>query len=192
VTQNGARGFGKEAFDEVEPGAVLGSKSEFEAMRGLPSLGFLGDVRGMIVEDQLDRYVGRIGGVERNSMNSRWWRSQIRAWTLPVRRSMPASRLIVPWRLYSRRRSRRSLSRRFRSSTPSSRWSARLTARHPKRAWPHRAAGERAHRVDEAGAGETLAPHEVAKVMDYMLKRIDVFPLPRGWSHLPEQQCGRA
>jgi hypothetical protein len=65
VTQNGARGFGKEAFDEVEPGAVLGSKSEFEAMRGLPSLGFLGDVRGMIVEDQLDRCVGRIGGVEK-------------------------------------------------------------------------------------------------------------------------------
>ena len=68
VTQNGARGFGKEAFDEVEPRAVLGSKSEFEAMRGLigkPSLGFLGDVRGMIVEDQFDRCVGRIGGVEK-------------------------------------------------------------------------------------------------------------------------------
>jgi Transposase IS66 family len=35
VTQNGAREFGKEAFDEVEPGAVLGSKSESEAIRGL-------------------------------------------------------------------------------------------------------------------------------------------------------------
>jgi hypothetical protein len=34
----------------------------------------------------------------------------------------------------NRRQSRRSLSRRFRSSTPSSRWSARSTAHHPKRA----------------------------------------------------------
>ena len=39
----------------------------------------------------------------------------------------------------SRRRSRRSLSRRFRSSTPSSRWSARSTACRPKRAWPRAA-----------------------------------------------------
>jgi hypothetical protein len=145
VTQNGAREFGKEAFDEVEPGAVLGSKSEFEAMRGLigkPSLGFLGDVRGMIVEDQLDRSVGRIGGVEKLEEFDEFaaaWRSLTRALTLPVRRSMPASGLIVPWRLYNGRRSRRSLSRRFRSSTPSSRWSARSTARHPKRAWPRAA-----------------------------------------------------
>ena len=35
----------------------------------------------------------------------------------------------------SRSRSRRSLSRRFRSSTPSSRWSARSTACHPSSAW---------------------------------------------------------
>jgi hypothetical protein len=40
----------------VEPGAVLGSKSEVEAVRGLigkPSLGFLGEACGMIVEDHL-------------------------------------------------------------------------------------------------------------------------------------------
>ena len=37
-------------------------------MRGLigePGFGLFGDVRGMIVEDQLDRCVGRIGGVEK-------------------------------------------------------------------------------------------------------------------------------
>src|SRR5215204_1518492 len=35
-------------------------------------------------------------------MNSRLrWRSLTRAWTLPVSRSMPASKLTVPWRLYS-------------------------------------------------------------------------------------------
>src|SRR6204780_3556618 len=47
---------------------VLGSEREFEAARGLiggPGFGFLGDVRRVIVEDQLDRGVGRIGGVEK-------------------------------------------------------------------------------------------------------------------------------
>src|SRR5208337_5560439 len=35
-------------------------------------------------------------------MNSRLrWRSLTRAWTWPVSRSMPASKLTVPWRLYS-------------------------------------------------------------------------------------------
>src|SRR6267378_783527 len=45
-----------------------GSEGEFEAVRGLlrdPGSGLFGDVRGMIVEDQLDRGVGRIGGVEK-------------------------------------------------------------------------------------------------------------------------------
>jgi hypothetical protein len=38
----------------------------------------------------------------RNSMNSRLrWRSLTSAWTFPVTRSIPASRLTVPWRLYS-------------------------------------------------------------------------------------------
>jgi hypothetical protein len=31
---------------------------------GKPSLGLLGDVRRMIIEDQLDRRIRRIGGVE--------------------------------------------------------------------------------------------------------------------------------
>src|SRR5216684_5937582 len=58
---------GEEALDEIEPGAVLGREGEFEAADGLlgePSLGLLGDVRGMIVENQLDRRMGRIGGID--------------------------------------------------------------------------------------------------------------------------------
>ena len=86
VTQDGAGEFGKEAFDEVEPRAVLGREGEFETARGLigePGFGLLGDVCGMIVEDQLDRGVGRIGGIvvgQSNSMNSRLrWRSLTKA-----------------------------------------------------------------------------------------------------------------
>ena len=63
VAQDGAGEFGKEALDEIEPGAVFGCEGEFEAVRGLtgePGSGLFGDVRGMIVEDQLDRRVGRI------------------------------------------------------------------------------------------------------------------------------------
>ena len=58
---------GEEALNEIEPGAVLGRKGEFEPvgrLLGEPGFGLLGDVRGMIVEDQLDRRMGRIGGVE--------------------------------------------------------------------------------------------------------------------------------
>ena len=45
-----------------------GVKVKFETadrLTGEPSLCLLGDVRGMIVEDQLDRRMGRIGGVEK-------------------------------------------------------------------------------------------------------------------------------
>ena len=68
LAQDGSRELGKEALDEVEPRAVLGGEGEFEAAGGLigePGFGFLGDVRGVIVEDQLDRRMGRIGGVEK-------------------------------------------------------------------------------------------------------------------------------
>ena len=61
VAQDGAGEFGKEALDEVEPRAVLGCEGEFEPVRGVagePSSGLFGDMRGMIVEDQLDRRVG--------------------------------------------------------------------------------------------------------------------------------------
>ena len=36
-----------------------------DRLLGEPSLGLLGDVRGMIIEDQLDRGMDRIGGVEK-------------------------------------------------------------------------------------------------------------------------------
>lgn len=68
VAQHGAGELGEETLDEIEPGAVLGREGEFEAAGGLlgkPSFGFLGNVRGMIVEDQLDRRMGWIGGVEK-------------------------------------------------------------------------------------------------------------------------------
>jgi len=46
---------------------VLGREGKFEAadrLIGEPSLGLLGDVCGMIAENQPDRRVGRIGGVD--------------------------------------------------------------------------------------------------------------------------------
>ena len=68
MAQDRAGELGEEALDEVEPGAVLGREGELEAAgrsRGEPSSGFSGDVCGMIVEDQLDRGAGRIGGIEK-------------------------------------------------------------------------------------------------------------------------------
>ena len=62
VAQDGAGELGKEALDEIEPGAVLRREGKLEAAGGLlgePGFGLLGDVRGVIVEDQLDRGVGR-------------------------------------------------------------------------------------------------------------------------------------
>jgi len=67
VPQDGAGELGEEALDEVEPGAVLGREGKVEAAcrSGVePGSGFPRDVRGMIVEDQLDRGAGRIGGIE--------------------------------------------------------------------------------------------------------------------------------
>ena len=76
VAQDRSGELGEEALDEVEPGAVLGCERELETAGrscGKPSSGFSGDVRGMIVEDQLDGGAGQIGSIEkfRNSMNSR-------------------------------------------------------------------------------------------------------------------------
>ena len=68
VAEHRARELGEEALDEIEPGAVRGREGEFEAadrLIGEPSFGLLGDVCGMIVEDQLDRRMGRISGVEK-------------------------------------------------------------------------------------------------------------------------------
>ncbi len=58
--------FGEEALDEVEPGAVLGREGKFEAAGRSciePGSGLSRDLGGMIVEDQLDRGAGRIGGI---------------------------------------------------------------------------------------------------------------------------------
>jgi hypothetical protein len=68
VTQDRAGELGEEALDEVEPRAVLGGESELEAASrpsGEPSVRLLGNVRGMIVENQFDRGAGRIGGIEK-------------------------------------------------------------------------------------------------------------------------------
>src|SRR5213080_2240561 len=67
MAQHGASQLGEEALDEVEPRAMRGSEGELEAAGGLlgePRLGLPGDMCGMIVEDEVDRGVGRIGFVE--------------------------------------------------------------------------------------------------------------------------------
>jgi hypothetical protein len=61
VAQDRAGEFGEETLDEVEPGAVFGCEGELEAAHrfsGEPSLGFSGDMRRMVVQDQLDRCSG--------------------------------------------------------------------------------------------------------------------------------------
>src|ERR1700752_5132406 len=58
---------GEESLDEIEPRAVLGGEGELEASSrssGEPGSGFSRYVRGMVVEDQLDRSVRRIGGID--------------------------------------------------------------------------------------------------------------------------------
>jgi hypothetical protein len=64
VPEHGARQLGKEAFGEIEPGAMLRGEGKFEAALGLgnePGFGFLRSVDGMVVEDDFDR--GRSSGV---------------------------------------------------------------------------------------------------------------------------------
>ena len=68
MTQHRAGELGEEALDEIEPGAMLGREGELEAAirsSGEPSSGLSRDMRGMIVEDQLDRGAGRIAGIEK-------------------------------------------------------------------------------------------------------------------------------
>ena len=67
MTQDGAGKLGEEAFDEIEPGAVLGREGKREASWWSsvePGSCFSRYVGGMIIEDQLDRGAGRINGVE--------------------------------------------------------------------------------------------------------------------------------
>ena len=86
---------------------MLGGEGELEAVRGLsgePGSGLLRGVRGMIIEDHFDRRVGRIGGIgklEKFDEFAAAMAISTRAWIFPLTRSMPASKLTVPWRLYS-------------------------------------------------------------------------------------------
>jgi hypothetical protein len=107
VAQDRTGELGEEALDEVEPGTVLWCEGELKAavrLGGEPSFGFPGDVGGMIVEDQLDRGAGRIGGIEKleklDELPAPVAVSD-QGMDLPVSRSIPASRLSVPCRLYS-------------------------------------------------------------------------------------------
>src|SRR2546429_9990848 len=68
MAQDRAGKLREEALDEVEPGTVRGRKGEFEAAGrsgGEPSFGFSRNVRGMIVENQLDCGAGRIGDIKK-------------------------------------------------------------------------------------------------------------------------------
>jgi hypothetical protein len=67
VAQDRAGQLGKERLDNVQPGAMLGREGEFEAPCGLfgePGVGFLGNVGGVIVKDDLDRSMRCIGRVD--------------------------------------------------------------------------------------------------------------------------------
>ena len=67
MAQDRPREFGEEALDEIEPRAMLGRDGKLEASGRSsvePGSCFSRYVRGMIIEDQLDRGAGRISGVE--------------------------------------------------------------------------------------------------------------------------------
>ena len=86
---------------------MLGREGEFEAagrLLGEPSFGFLGNVRGMIVEDQLDRRVGWIGGVEKLEEFDEFAAAVAildQSVNCAGEQVDAASKLTVPWRLYS-------------------------------------------------------------------------------------------
>src|SRR5450631_2006675 len=66
MAQDRACELGEEALDE--PGAVLGREGEREAayrLSGKPGLGFSGDMRRVVVQDQLDRRTGRVSGIKK-------------------------------------------------------------------------------------------------------------------------------
>lgn len=68
MAQDRAGKLGEEALDEVEPRAVFGREGELEAARrliGEPRLGFSGDMRRMVVQNQLDRRTGWVSGIEK-------------------------------------------------------------------------------------------------------------------------------
>ena len=77
MTQDGAGKLGEEALDEIEPGAVLGREGKLEASGRLSVEPGPCYVRGMIIEDQLDRGAGRISGVQTlEEFDALWSRSR--------------------------------------------------------------------------------------------------------------------
>ena len=61
VAEHRSRHLGEETFDKVEPRTVFRREYEGETalwLAGNPGLGLLGDMGGMVVEDQLDGGVG--------------------------------------------------------------------------------------------------------------------------------------
>jgi hypothetical protein len=67
AAEPGSGHLGEEPFHQVEPGAVFRGKHQGEAalwLGGKPPVGLLGDVCRVVVEDQLDSGVRRIGGVD--------------------------------------------------------------------------------------------------------------------------------
>ena len=86
---------------------LLGREGEFEAADRLtfePSLRLLGDVRGMIVEDQLDCRMGRIGGVEKPEKFDEFAAAVAvldEGVNLAGEQVDAGGKLTVPWRLYS-------------------------------------------------------------------------------------------
>jgi hypothetical protein len=107
VTEHGALHLGEEAFDEVEPRTVLPREHEGEAALRLgrnPGGRLLGDVRRVTVEDQLDGgvcWIGLIEPLEQATELARATALLDAGMYMAVSRSIPASRLSVPWRLYS-------------------------------------------------------------------------------------------
>ena len=89
-----------------EPCVGVKVNSKRPGSGGEPAVGLLGDVGGVIVEDQPYRRVRRVGGIEQLEELDELAASMAvldRACTLPVTRSIPASKLTVPLRLYSAR-----------------------------------------------------------------------------------------
>jgi hypothetical protein len=65
--KHGPRHLGEEVFDKIEPGTMFRGKHKGKAalwLGGKPGSGFLGDVGGVVVEDQLDGGICRVSSVE--------------------------------------------------------------------------------------------------------------------------------
>ncbi len=67
VAKHGSSHLGEEALHKIEPGTMFRREHKIKAalwLGGKPRVGFFGNMCGVVVEDQLDRDVCRISGVE--------------------------------------------------------------------------------------------------------------------------------